>query len=123
MTILLVRHGSAGDRYCWSGDDADRPLDATGTNEAICLADEIDDLLAGRPLIQVRSSRATRCLQTVGPAATAEEAESAARCDGVRFCLTRRVFLIGAARAAAKPSCLALACVYGPHCRTDTDVW
>ena len=61
--------------------------------------------------------------QTVGPAATAEEAESAARCDGVRFCLTRRLFLIGAARAAAKPSCLALACVYGPHCRTDTDVW
>ena len=33
-----------------------------------------------------------------GAPATAEEAESAARCDGVRFCLTRRLFLIGAAR-------------------------
>ena len=75
MTILLVRHGSAGDRYSWSGDDADRPLDATGTNEAICLADEIDDLLAGRPLVQVRSSRATRCLQTVGPAAARHDLE------------------------------------------------
>ena len=42
--------------------------------------------------------------QTVGPAATAEEAESAARCDGVRFCLTRRLFLIGAARAATSDS-------------------
>ena len=69
MTILLIRHGSAGDPYRWSGDDADRPLDATGTDQASRLADRVDGLLAGRPLAEVRSSRAVRCLQTVGPAA------------------------------------------------------
>ena len=69
MTILLIRHGSAGDPFRWSGDDADRPLDTAGTNQATQLADKVDALLAGRPLSEVRSSRAIRCLQTVGPAA------------------------------------------------------
>jgi len=69
VTILLIRHGSAGDPYHWSGDDADRPLDAAGTDQATRLADKVDALLAGRPLAEVRSSRAIRCLQTVGPAA------------------------------------------------------
>jgi len=69
MTILLIRHGSAGDPYRWSGDDAERPLDATGTDQATCLADHVDGLLAGRPLTGIRSSRAVRCLQTVGPTA------------------------------------------------------
>ena len=69
MTILLIRHGSAGDPYRWSGDDADRPLDAAGADQADRLADKVDDLLAGRPLAEVRSSRAVRCLQTVGPSA------------------------------------------------------
>ena len=69
MTILLIRHGSAGDPYRWSGDDADRPLDAAGSDQATRLADHVDGLLAGRPLTEVRSSRAIRCLQTVGPAA------------------------------------------------------
>ena len=69
MTILLIRHGSAGDPYRWSGDDADRPLDNAGTDQATRLADKVDALLAGRPLSEVRSSRAIRCLQTVGPAA------------------------------------------------------
>lgn len=76
MTILLVRHGSAGDRYHWSGDDADRPLDETGIIEALRLADDIDALLAGRPLVQVRSSRATRCLQTVSPSAVRHNLEA-----------------------------------------------
>ncbi|SVD47782.1 uncharacterized protein METZ01_LOCUS400636, partial [marine metagenome] len=69
VTILLIRHGSAGDPYHWLGDDADRPLDAAGTDQATRLADKVDALLAGRPLAEVRSSRAIRCLQTVGPAA------------------------------------------------------
>ncbi len=69
MTILLIRHGSAGDPYRWSGDDADRPLDAAGTDQATRLADHVDGLLAGRPLAEIRSSRAVRCLQTVGPTA------------------------------------------------------
>ncbi|GIT46968.1 MAG: hypothetical protein Ct9H300mP12_15530 [Acidimicrobiales bacterium] len=46
------------------------PLDAAGTDRAQTrLADKVDALLAGRPLSEVRSSRAIRCLQTVGPAA------------------------------------------------------
>ena len=69
MPILLIRHGSAGDPYRWSGDDADRPLDTAGTDQATRLADKVDALLAGRPLSEVRSSRAIRCLQTVGPTA------------------------------------------------------
>lgn len=69
MTILLIRHGSAGDPYRWSGDDADRPLDAAGIDQATRLADKVDARLAGRPLSEVRSSRAIRCLQTVGPVA------------------------------------------------------
>ena len=69
MTILLIRHGSAGDPYRWSGDDADRPLDAAGTDQATRLADHIDGLLVGRPLTGIRSSRAVRCIQTVGPTA------------------------------------------------------
>ena len=69
MTILLIRHGSAGDPYRWSGDDADRPLDAAGTDQATRLADHVDGLLVGRPLTGIRSSRAVRCIQTVGPTA------------------------------------------------------
>ncbi len=95
MTILLIRHGSAGDPYRWSGDDADRPLDAAGTDQATRLADHVDGLLAGRPLTEVRSSRAIRCLQTVEPAAARHdllaetdpslfEGESSARTDLVR---------------------------------------
>ena len=37
MTILLIRHASAGDRYRWWGDDADRPLDERGVAEAAAL--------------------------------------------------------------------------------------
>ena len=40
MTILLIRHASAGDRYRWWGDDADRPLDERGVAEAAALVDE-----------------------------------------------------------------------------------
>ena len=64
MTILLVRHGSAGDPYRWSGDDVDRPLDATGTTQAIRLDGAVAEM--GLQVVRVLSSRATRCLQTVG---------------------------------------------------------
>ena len=70
MTILFVRHGSAGDPHRWSGDDAERPLDAGGRVQAERLISTIDGLLAGRPLDAVHSSRTVRCLQTVGPLAT-----------------------------------------------------
>ena len=97
MTILLIRHGSAGDPHRWSGDDADRPLDAAGNDQATQLADKVDALLAGRPLSEVRSSRAIRCQQTVGPAAARHallpeidrslfEGSSSAMTDLVRTC-------------------------------------
>ncbi len=65
MTILLVRHGSAGDPYRWSGDDADRPLDAAGVAQAARLNDVIVEM--DLPVVRVLSSRATRCLQTMEP--------------------------------------------------------
>ena len=65
MTILLVRHGSAGDPYRWSGDDVDRPLDAAGATQAIRLDGVVSEM--GLPVARVLSSRATRCLQTVEP--------------------------------------------------------
>ncbi|MEE3354002.1 MAG: phosphoglycerate mutase family protein [Actinomycetota bacterium] len=70
MSILLVRHGSAGDPYHWSGDDADRPLDASGRDQADRLPDAVGPVLSGRPLAAIRSSRALRCIQTVSPLAT-----------------------------------------------------
>jgi len=69
VSFLLVRHGSAGDPYRWAGDDTERPLDAGGRDQADRLVDAVAPLLAGRPLAAVRSSRAVRCLQTVGPLA------------------------------------------------------
>jgi len=65
MTILLVRHGSAGDPYRWPGDDVDRPLDAAGATQAIRLDGVVSEM--GLPVARVLSSRATRCLQTVEP--------------------------------------------------------
>ena len=65
MTILLVRHGSAGDPYRWSGDDVDRPLDAAGKIQALGLDATVSEM--GQRVVRVLSSRATRCLQTVLP--------------------------------------------------------
>ena len=65
MTILLVRHGSAGDPYRWSGDDVDRPLDAAGKTQALGLDATVSEM--GQRVVRVLSSRATRCLQTVEP--------------------------------------------------------
>lgn len=65
MTILLIRHASAGDRYRWGGDDADRPLDERGVAEAAALVELLDD----RPVTAVLSSSAARCQQTVAPIA------------------------------------------------------
>jgi len=63
--ILLVRHASAGDRYRWWGDDADRPLDDRGREQAEALA----DAYAGLAVASILASRAVRCQQTVGPLA------------------------------------------------------
>ncbi|MEV0195136.1 NUDIX hydrolase [Nonomuraea sp. NPDC050691] len=61
--LVLIRHGTAGSRREWEGDDALRPLDADGRAQAVTLARV---LAAYRPA-EVVSSPSLRCVQTVEP--------------------------------------------------------
>jgi 8-oxo-dGTP diphosphatase len=61
--LVLVRHGSAGDRAAWAGDDRERPLDAGGHAQAQALVPLLDVLNVRRVL----SADVLRCLETVGP--------------------------------------------------------
>lgn len=65
-TILLVRHGSAGDRHVWRGDDRLRPLDPTGVKQSLRAA----DALPGFGPRRVISADKVRCTQTIRPLAT-----------------------------------------------------
>lgn len=90
MTLLLVRHADAGDRAAWTGDDALRPLSATGKAQAEALVDQ----LAERPIARVLSSPAVRCTATAHPLAEArglavEEEEALA--EGAPFDLIDRL--------------------------------
>lgn len=68
MTVVrLVRHGHAGSKKHWTGDDADRPLDARGRAEAEAIGHALADAGAGR----LRSSPMRRCIQTLEPLAAA----------------------------------------------------
>lgn len=67
MRLTIVRHGRAGSKREWSGDDADRPLDDVGAAHATALARM---LLAG-PVERLVSSPALRCCQTLQPLADA----------------------------------------------------
>ena len=67
--LVLVRHGSAGDRARWSGADRDRPLDATGQTQAEALVPLLDALRIRRVL----SADVLRCLETVGPYAASRQ--------------------------------------------------
>jgi 8-oxo-dGTP pyrophosphatase MutT (NUDIX family) len=64
-TLLLVRHGSAGDRSDWDGPDELRPLDAKGRRQAARLAEALS-LFAPTAVL---SAERTRCRQTVQPLA------------------------------------------------------
>jgi 8-oxo-(d)GTP phosphatase len=65
MTLLLIRHASAGDRDDWVGDDLPRPLDARGRGQASRLV----ELLSDYEIARVLASPAVRCVQTVEPLA------------------------------------------------------
>ena len=65
MLVLLARHACAGTREHWDGDDADRPLDPNGLQQAVALADA---LAVGRPG-RLLSSPTRRCLDTLVPLA------------------------------------------------------
>ncbi len=66
-TVVLVRHGRAGERAAWSGDDDLRPLDERGREQAARLA----GLLPAYAPVRVLSAPALRCVQTVAPLARA----------------------------------------------------
>ncbi|HET9518965.1 MAG TPA: NUDIX domain-containing protein [Actinoplanes sp.] len=63
--LPLVRHGRAGKRGAFAGDDSARPLDARGVAQATALA----PLLALFEPQQVYSATPRRCVQTVQPVA------------------------------------------------------
>lgn len=64
-TALLVRHGTAGNRKEWVGDDRLRPLDDKGRRQAEALA----GILADQPIRRIYSSPYLRCVQSVEPLA------------------------------------------------------
>jgi 8-oxo-dGTP diphosphatase len=64
-TLLLVRHGRAGDRADWDGPDDLRPLDRRGRAQARRLA----EVLPAFGPTAVLSVPRTRCEQTVAPLA------------------------------------------------------
>jgi 8-oxo-(d)GTP phosphatase len=64
-TLLLVRHGRAGSRAEWDGDDDLRPLDDRGLAQARRLAEVLPHF---RPTAILSAAR-TRCTQTVEPLA------------------------------------------------------
>jgi len=63
VSVILLRHASAGDRSTWDGDDMLRPLDKRGRKQAAKLRDE----LRSRGVKRVVSSPYVRCMQTVAP--------------------------------------------------------
>ncbi len=71
MTLLLIRHASAGDSDQWQGDDRLRPLDSKGRRQAEALV----TLLAEFDLDRVVSSPYLRCVRTVEPLARSRELE------------------------------------------------
>ena len=66
LSIYLVRHGKAGHRETWAGDDdTQRPLTKAGRRQAEALADRLAD--AGVKTLW--SSPYVRCVQTLEPLA------------------------------------------------------
>ncbi len=62
-SVLLVRHGTAGSRSKWEGDDALRPLDDEGQEQA----EEMVRLLSRFGVEEIISADYVRCVQTVRP--------------------------------------------------------
>jgi phosphohistidine phosphatase SixA/8-oxo-dGTP pyrophosphatase MutT (NUDIX family) len=82
VTVLLVRHGSAGDRASWRGEDDARPLDQEGRRQAQALA----EVLPAYGPVRVLSAPPLRCVDTVRPVAErlglyVEPAPAAAECE------------------------------------------
>jgi 8-oxo-dGTP diphosphatase len=65
--LVIVRHGSAGDRAGWDGDDRLRPLDEIGEEQTRVMT----GVLAGYDIKAVHSADVSRCVDTVAPFAAA----------------------------------------------------
>lgn len=83
MKLVLVRHGRAGHRSAWKGDDRLRPLSRQGRAQAEGLV----PMLSGFQPDRVISSPFVRCVQTVEPLAATlgkkvEDAEELAEGNG-----------------------------------------
>jgi phosphohistidine phosphatase SixA len=63
VSVVLLRHASAGDRDHWKGDDRLRPLDKRGWKQSRTLAEELRALGVRRAV----SSPYVRCVQTLEP--------------------------------------------------------
>jgi 8-oxo-dGTP diphosphatase len=66
-TLVLLRHSQARSRKAWRSDDRERPLLATGRQQAGRLA----PVLAAYDVRRLVSSSSTRCVQTLEPYAAA----------------------------------------------------
>jgi phosphohistidine phosphatase SixA len=71
VSLLLIRHATAGDRNAWVGDDRVRPVDDRGRRQS----DALVDALAGYMIERIVSSPYLRCVQTVEPLAEARGLE------------------------------------------------
>jgi broad specificity phosphatase PhoE len=93
VTLLLIRHGHAGTRKEWHGDDRERPLSPKGRRQARASAEQ----LAGYGPRRILSSPSRRCVETVEPLAkrlglTVEEVDELAEgSDGKAVALIRRL--------------------------------
>jgi phosphohistidine phosphatase SixA len=65
MSVVLLRHASAGDRHAWQGDDRLRPLDPKGQRQAEAVVAVLDAV----EISSILSSPARRCVQTAEPLA------------------------------------------------------
>ncbi|GHE40871.1 NUDIX hydrolase [Streptosporangium violaceochromogenes] len=106
--LLLVRHGRAGSRQEWGGDDDERPLDEVGRSQAATLAGV---LAAYRPARLV-SSPSRRCVQTLEPYAGETGLRIRLRPPLSETCYDRRKALRLLSRALASPWGTAL-CSHG----------
>ena len=63
--VYLVRHGNAGVRSKWKGQDKNRPLTEKGQQQSLGVA----EILARHPITEIWASPALRCAETVVPVA------------------------------------------------------
>jgi 8-oxo-dGTP diphosphatase len=65
VTLYIVRHAKAGVRSSWNGEDAERPLSATGWKQA----HKVGKRIAAAGASTLVASPYTRCIQTLEPLA------------------------------------------------------